>query len=364
MIRGYRYKLLPNKTQTAVLTEWLEKCRFLYNCALEHRREAWRVARKSIRYNDQTLELTQVRAEDPAWEAVPAQVARSALRTLQRAFEGFFRRIKQGQNPGHPRFRGKGRFDSFGIGRVSVEGKKVRVPKLGLVRFQKYRNLGGKIRDARISLKAGHWWVSFSCDLGVAPPKKPVTRAVGIDLGLQSFATLSDGQKIVNPRFFHKGEELLARRQRILAARKKGSKGRARARLLVARAHEHVRNQRLDFARKLAADLFQKYDLIAYEDLNIKGLARSSLAKSVQDAAWGMFIGTLASKAECAGTWAVPVDPRGTSIRCSQCGREVPKTLEDRVHRCFCGLMMDRDENAARNILALGRSAAVVRAKV
>lgn len=360
MIRGYRYKLLPNKTQSVVLAGWLEMCRFLYNCALEHRREAWRVAGKSITYNDQTKELTEVRAGDPVWEAIPVEVGRSALRTLQRAFEGFFRRVKRGQTPGHPRFRGKGRFDSFGIGRISVEGKKVRVPKLGLVKFHRYRELGGEIREARISLKAGQWWISFSCDMGEAPPKKPVAKAVGIDLGLDSFAVVSDGTKVANPRFFRKGQGLLARRQRVLSKRQNGSKGRARARLLVAKAHEHVRNQRADFVRKLAAEFYRKYDLIAFEDLNIKALARSGLAKSVQDAAWGTFIEALTSKAECAGTLAVPVDPRGTSVRCSGCGEAVPKTLSDRIHRCRCGLVIDRDENAARNILALGRSAADV----
>lgn len=353
--------MFPNKTQAAVFVQWLDMCRFLYNCALEHRREAWRVARKSITYNDQTKELTEVRAEDPAWEAIPVEVARSALRMLQHAFEGFFRRVKHGATPGHPRFRGSSRFDSFGIGRVSVEGKKVRVPKLGLVRFHKYRDLGGEIRDVRIALKAGQWWVSFSCDAGEAPPKKPVSKAVGIDLGLDSFAVLSDGAKIRNPRFFRRGEGLLAHRQRILSRRKKGSKGRTQARLLVAKAHEHVRNQRIDFARKIAAEFCRTYDLVAFEDLNIKGLAGSGLAKSVQDAAWGTFIRVLESKAECAGTWVVPVDPRGTSIRCSRCGEAVPKTLSDRIHQCPCGLVMDRDENSARNILALGRSAADVR---
>jgi putative transposase len=338
-------------------------CRFLYNCALEHRREAWRTAGKSITYNDQTKELTEVRAVDPAWEALPVEVARSALRTLQRAFEGFFRRVKRGETAGYPRFRGKGRFDSFGIGRVSVEGKKVRVPKLGLVKFHKYRDLEGEVRDVRISLKAGRWWVSFSCDIGEAPQKKPVARAIGIDLGLNFFATLSDGTKVENPRYFRRGEELLARRQRILAGRKKGSKGRAGARLLVSKAHEHVQNQRADFARKLASELCGKYDLVAFEDLNIKGLARTRLAKSLQDAAWGRFILAITSRAECAGTWAVPVDPRGTSVRCSDCGDAVTKTLSDRIHRCRCGLVMDRDENAARNILALGRSAADLRSQ-
>lgn len=237
----------------------------------------------------------------------------------------------------------------------------MRVPKLGLVKFRKYRELTGEILDARIVFKAGKWHVVFSCDMGEAPGKNTIQKAAGIDLGLESFATLSNGTKIENPRFFKNGEEILARRQRALAKKHRGSKNRSRTKLLVQRAHEHIRNQRLDFARKLVADLFRKYDCIFYEALNIRSLAAGRLAKSVQDAAWGKFIGALVCKAECAGRWAVPVDPRGTSVRCSTCDATVAKTLSERIHRCpLCGLTMDRDENAARNILALGRSAAVV----
>jgi putative transposase len=319
------------------------------------------MARKGRTYMDQTRELTELRAQDPAYREIPVGVSRSALRQLERAFQAFFRRVKRGEAPGYPRFKGRNRFDSFGIGRVSMEGKKVRVPKLGLVRFRKYRELGGEILDARIGLRAGKWYVAFSCDLGEAPERKPVQDPVGIDMGLESFATLSDGSKVENPRFLRKGEALLARRQRVLQKKKKGSKTRAAARLLVQKAHEHIRNQRLDFARKLSAELLERYDGVFFEDLNVRGLARSRLAKSVQDAAWGTFIRTLVGKAECAGRWAVPVDPGGTSQRCSECGLTVAKELSERTHRCLaCGLVMNRDHNAARNILALGRSAAVV----
>lgn len=361
MIRTYKYPLEPNRRQTVVLLEWLERCRVLYNVALEQRRDWWRIGRKSLTYFDQAKELTELRAADPIYEAIPAQVCRSSLCQLHRAFEGFFRRVKRGETPGYPRFKGSGRLTSFGIGRVSIQGKKVRVPKLGLVKFRKYRELCGKILDVRIIFKAEKWHVAFSCDVGEVPEKQSAKKAVGIDVGLKSFVTISDGTKIDNPRFFRNAEQTIARYQRALAKKKRGSKARARARMLVQRAHARVRNQRLDFARKLASSLLFRFDCVFYEDLNIGALAAGKLAKSVKDAAWGIFIRALICKAECAGRWAVPVDPRGTSARCSSCGTSATKTLSDRVHRCtFCRLEMDRDENAARNILALGRSAAVV----
>ena len=203
--------------------------------------------------------------------------------------------------------------------------------------------------------------MAFACDLGPAPEKVVVRSTVGIDLGLSSFATLSDGSKLDNPRFFRNGEATLARRQRELSRKKNGSRGRAIARLLVQKAHLHVRNLRADFLRKLAATLVGRYDCIVHEDLNLRGLAAGMPANSVQDVAWGGFIRALASKAEWTGKWVVPVDPRGTIIHCSACGAPAPKTLSDRIHRCDSyRLHMDRDENAARNILALGRSAAAV----
>jgi putative transposase len=355
--RTYRYPLRPTKLQEAVLTSWLAFCQRLYNAALEHRIGAWRRARKSVGYNAQTVELAALRAEDSEAAAVPSDVARSALRRLDRAFQAFFRRCRSGQAPGFPRFRGRDWYDSFSFRAVRVEGNLVHVPKLGPVRFHDYRPLEGIVQEVTIRRGAGRWWVSFSCDLGDAPPKVAVRRATGIDLGLTTFATLSDGSEVPNPRYFRRGEDCLTRRQRVLARKCRGSRSRQRAKLLVAKAHEHTRNQRLDFSRKLAAELFDQYDLIAYEDLAIRAMIRGPLAKSIADAAWGTFIRCLTSRAESAGRHAVAVDPRGTSQVCSGCGSVVRKTLSERTHACSCGLRIGRDWNSALNVLALGRSA-------
>jgi putative transposase len=357
MTRTYRYPLRPTKAQEATLLAWLGFCQRLYNAALEHRIGAWRRARKSVSLYAQTTELAVLRSEDSDAAAVPSDIARSALRRLDRAFQAFFRRCRSGEKPGFPRFRGRDWYDSFSFPAVRVEGNRVHVPKLGPVRFHDYRPLQGEVREVTIRRGAGRWWVSFSCDLGDAPPKVAVRRATGIDLGLTTFATLSDGSEVPNPRYFRAGEQCLAWRQQALARKCRGSKSRARAKLLVQKAHEHTRNQRLDFSRKLAAQLYAEYDLIAYEDLAIRNMIRGPLAKSIGDAAWGTFIRCLTSRAESAGRHAVAVDPRGTSQRCSGCGTVVPKALSERVHRCPCGLVLSRDQNAALNVLALGRSA-------
>jgi len=359
MLRTYRYPLNPTSEQEAILLAWLEFCRQLYNAGLEHRIGAWKQARVSVGYNAQTAELTALRAIDEEAAMVPVEVARSALRRLDRAFQAFFRRCKSGEKPGFPRFRGRHRYDSFGLGRVRCEGSRVLVPKLGPVRFHLYRPLLGEIRDVTIRRKCGRWFVCFSCDLGEAPAKVPVARAIGIDLGLTSFAVLSDGTEVANPRYFRAGEERLARRQQILARKRRGSLSRERAKLLVGKAYAHIRQQRLDFSRKLAVDLLSRYDLVAHEDLQIRNMVRGHFAKSISDASWGLFLHCLTCKAESAGRWAVPVDPRGTSQICSGCGTIVKKNLPEREHNCACGLRIGRDHNAALNILALaaGRAA-------
>jgi putative transposase len=353
MRRTYRYPLYPTRQQEGVLLGWLHFCQQLYNAALEERIGAWKRARKPIRLYDQQRELTELRASDADASAVPVLVARSALHRLDRAFAAFFRRCNGGEMPGFPRFRSRDRYDSFGIGRVRCDGDRVLVPKLGPVKFNAYREMRGEIKDVAIRRKCGRWFVCFSCDLGDAPAKIPVVRAIGVDLGLATFAVLSDGGAIQNPRFFREGEKLLADRQRRLALKKRGSRSRQRAKLLVGKAHEHVQNQRLDFSRKLTVDLFSRFDLVAYEDLRIRNMVRSPLGKSISDAAWGIFINCLVAKAESAGRYAIAVDPRGTSQRCSGCGTVVKKELSERTHSCECGLRIGRDENAALNILAL-----------
>lgn len=358
MIRTYRYPLLPTKAQEQVLEQWLVLCQRLYNGALEQRIDAWRKQRRTLTRIDQQKELTELRRVDAEYEVLPVIAARSPLRRLELAFQAFFRRIKRGEKPGFPRFRAHDRYDSMGIGRVLPNGDRLRVPTLGLVRIKLYRPIKGAVRDVTLRRTAKRWYACFACDIGAAPPKVAVRSATGIDVGLTSFATLSDGSSVDNPRFFRKSEALLARRQRSLALKKKGSASRLRARTLVARTHEHTKNQRLDFARKLSKELCERYDLIAHEDLAIRGMVHGTLAKSIHDAAWGTFLHALACKAEEAGKHLVAVDPRGTTQKCSGCGNTVRRGLGDRTHACGCGLVLGRDHNAAINIHALGLSAA------
>ena len=376
MIRSYRYPLHPTKAQEAILLHWLRMCCSLYNGALEERKSSWVKLKKGVSYLNQQRSLTIIRAQDPDFEAIPAAILRAPLKRLDRAYKAFFRRVKSGETPGFPRFKSSKRYDSFSLmGQFSEATPKakgrsaqVRIPKLGLVKFNQYRPLKGKVRDILVKREADRWFVIFQCDLGAAPEVVvDPTKSVGIDLGLTHFGTLDDGTTISNPRFFKAGQDLLARRQCALQRKRKGSRSRQRAKTLVQRAHAHVKNQRLDHARKLAKSLFETNDIVCYEDLSIQemisgpsrdGKYKLNLAKSIVDASWSITIHCLKCKAEEAGKLAVGVDPRGTTQRCSGCGTVVPKGLRDRVHDCpVCGLIMDRDQNAGCNIKALGLSA-------
>lgn len=358
MLRTFRYPLEPTKAQAEVLTHWLAACCSLYNAALQERRDAWAKQHVTIGYNRQTASLALIRGDDPEWKGIPSNVARSALRRLDEAFKAFFRRCKSGEKPGYPRFRSRDRYDTMGLGLARIDGNHVMVPKLGPVKFRRYRELKGTVRSVQIRRGADRWWLCVSCDLGDAPAKVSVRTYTGIDVGLESFATLADGTTVENPRFFRQGEELLARRQQALATKKPGSNSRKSAKRLVAKAHEHIKNQRRDFAWKLANRLLEKFDLVSFEDLQIKRMVHGNLAKSIHDAAWGLFLHALACKAEEAGKWAMPVDPRGTSQRCSSCSTIVRKVIADRQHICcVCGLSIHRDHNAALNVVALGMSA-------
>lgn len=367
MIRSFRYPLKPTKAQEAILESWLGRCQRLYNAALEQRITAWRMSGKGVSLYDQFKELTELRRCDRDYAETPCDILRDPLRRLDRAYKAFFRRVKAGEKPGFPRFRSRDRYDALafpaGTGDRHPSRGSVFVPLLGLVKFHEYREREGEIKEVRIKRTAKRWWVVFVCDIGAAPEKREINldRIVGIDLGLYSFVTLSNGEKVENPRYFRKGQDVIARRSRALQTKKKGSASWCRAKRLLGRAHEHVRNQRLDFARKLAAILFSRFDVVVHEDLNVQEMASSQdkgkgLRKSIHDAAWSCFISVLVSKAECAGTYTIGVDPRGTTQRCSGCDKVVRKDLGDRIHECVCGLRIDRDWNAALNIVALGKS--------
>lgn len=361
MIRTFTYPLRPTRDQIAKLEGYLNVCRNLYNAALQERREAWRIAHKGISYNEQSRQLTELRHMDADLAAVPIEIERSPIRRVDRAFSAFFRRCKLGQIPGYPRFRSQRNYKSFSFSFVSLNGNQLRIPNLGLVRFHKYRPIEGTPKEVNIRLNSdGKWRASISCDIGAAPEKVTVRHTIGIDLGISNFATLSDGTQVQNQKFFQRSEKLIARRQRILGRRIRGSKSFERQRVLVAKVHQHVKDQRKDFARKLACTLFERYDLIAHEDLNIRGMARGWLRKPIRDVAWRLFLQSLANKAERAGKHDIAVDPRGSSLECNVCGTEVKKPLGERTHKCACGSTLDRDLNAAINInnRALGKSVA------
>ena len=354
MKRSFKYRLHPNAHQAQILEQWRKQCCSLYNAALEQRITAWRQQGRSVLRYDQHIQLTELRASDPAWSAAPALVQRSALRRVDLAYAAFFRRCKQGETPGFPRFRSSKRYASFAIGCPAVRKDRVHVPKLGHVKLNLYRPIIGTIKGVTILRDGtGKWWISFACEVGPAPAKCEVRTRVGIDLGLTTLATLSTGETIDNPRFSKRSADQVARRQRSLARKQKGSRNRDHAKILVAKAHAHVANQRLDHARKATKQIFTRFDEAAYEDLNVCALARSKLSKSFADASWGVLLRCLVSKAEEAGKHATPKNPRGTSQRCSGCGENVPKTLSEREHHCpHCGLKIDRDHNAAINVLS------------
>lgn len=309
MIRTFRYPLHPTVAQEAVLLSWLGQCCDLYNAALQERRDAWRKQHVNVGHYDQYKSLTEWRGSDPGARAVPAWVQRSPLDRVDLAFKSFFRRCKAGQTPGYPRFRSKKRYDSFTVPDAKVVGNRVSLPKLPSIRFNQYRPLQGRILTVTVRRDSvGSWWVSFTCDLGAAPPKVEPVSVVGIDVGLKSLAVTSDGEVIENQRYSAVSAEKLARAQRILARRKRGSRSRERARVQVAKAHRHVQNQRLDCARKVAVSLVSKYDVIAHEDLQIRAMSRGLFAKGIHDAGWGVLLHCISCKAESAGKHVVAVD--------------------------------------------------------
>lgn len=355
MIRTQTVRLYPTKAQEATLNEWFYQCRRAWNQFLEQRIKAYKRRKESVKYEQQTAYLTKWRQRDNRMMAVPFAFTRDAARRLDKAFKSFFRRVNAGETPGFPRFKSANRFRSIEYNRNGnyVHDGKIRVPCLGLIKARNLRDLEGTIKSLRILRKADKWIAQLVIDDGKkSPPKRPIKTTVGIDVGLNSFAVLSNGDKIDNPRYYRNAQVRLASAQRQLSRKTKGSKRRRRAVRRAARLHERVANCRKNFAHHLSKELVSRFDLIAIEDLNVLGLSRGMLAKSVHDAAWSHFRHCVTYKAENAGVTLIAVDPRGTSQTCSCCGAVVRKELSVREHECHaCGLIMDRDENAAINVL-------------
>jgi putative transposase len=326
----------------------------LYNAALQERRDAWKICREHISLYDQQKELTQLRALDPETASVPVDIAREPLRRVDHAFRAFFRRCKAKQFPGFPRFRAKARYDSFATSMFSIDGETLRLAKTGL-RFRSHREIKGTARHCAVIRVGRKWTARITCEVGPAPSKQSVSNAIGIDLGLENFICCSDGSTVENPRWTAAYADKIARKHRALATKRRGSKNRERAKAALGRAYAKVRNCRSNFTHHVSKQLVSEYDLIAHENLNVAGMARSTFAKSILDAAWGQLLFQIAYKAEQAGRYAIAVNPRGTSQRCSNCGTVKKKELSERRHECACGANLHRDHNAALNVLALGQ---------
>ena len=397
--KAFKYRLSPTKKQEQVLFWTLMQCRQLYNAALTERRDAYNfhvrqhpgyydeetrkqlTAELTVNYYQQKGDLPAIKAElREEYQAIHSQVLQDVLLRLKRAFDGFFRRIRNGEEPGYPRFQGRNRYNSFTYPQAGgfslTHDNRVCLSKIGSLKVNLHRPMEGTPKTCTIKYEAGQWYAVFSCEVEQPEPLVPVESEVGIDLGITHFAALSNGTFIESPRYYRKTQKKLEKRQQSLSRKKRGSHRREKARKAVAKAHRKIRNQRRDFHHKEAKKLVQEHQTIVFEELEIKNVSRrakpkqdengmylpngaaakSGLNKSILDAGWGQFQQIVTSKAAWAGRTVLLVDPRYTSQVCSQCGIVRKKDLDERWHSCECGCELDRDTNAAINILRLGRS--------
>jgi putative transposase len=363
MYKTFKYRLYPNQQQR-LLEQQVEECRWLYNHLLAERRDAWQERHESLRYYVQATGLPTLKAERPTLAGVHSQVLQNVALRIDLAFKAFFRRCTAGEEPGYPRFRGMGRYVSLTFPQVPVgcrleaEDQRLRIANVGRVKVVLHRPLDDMPKTATIRRsRTGKWSVSFSCECAQPIPLPPTGADVGIDVGLKTFATLTEGDPIENPHFFRVEERALARAQRRLAKAEEGTPERAERRKVVARVHERTRWRRGDFAHQHSRCIVNQIDLIAVEDVSFNRMRHTHcLAKRIADAAWTQFAVSLSHKATWASRRSVAVHPADTSQDSSGCGHRQPLSLADRIYTCpCCGLVLDRDLNAARNILAVGR---------
>lgn len=361
VLKTYKYRLYPTKAQCGILGSQLELHRQLYNAALEQRVFAYKQRGKSVSCYGQINELPNLKAECPEYQTCNQSSLGQTLRRLDKSFQGFFRRVKSGQKAGFPRFRKFGAFDTIEFSGMrnggQIRDNRLYIQHAGLIKVKWHRELPVKPKTLSITRRNDKWYVNFIVDMP-AEALPPAGHDVGIDVGLTAFIATSDGETIEAPKHFVRAHHRIKRAQQRVARRKKGGNRRRKAAVLLAKHHEHIQNQRRDFHHKTARKLVNENDMIAAEKLNIAGLVRNNhLSKAISDAGWGAFLNILRDKAESAGRAYVEVNPSGTSQRCSGCDAVVQKSLSVRVHSCpSCGLVIDRDVNAARNILKLART--------
>jgi len=345
------------------MNQWLSECRWLYNHFLEERKNSYEQEKKSLSYYSQAVSIVKLKKERSRLANVHSQVLQNVAVRIDLAFNAFFRRVKAKEKPGYPRFKGFDRYDSFTFPQFGFEiiNDRVKLSKIGSIKINLHRPIVGTIKTCTIRRQSSKWYACFSCEYEPEPLQKS-SMAVGIDVGLENFATLSNKEKIANPRFFKTDQKALAKAQKKLSKQDKGTPERKKVKKVVVRIYERISNRRHNFIHQIARKIVNKFGIICIEKLNVKDMIDEhtkvfghKLNKNITDVAWSQFANVLSHKAEEAGRQFVAIDPRGTSQICSQCGTVVKKDLSTRWHKCpVCSLYIHRDLNASYNILALG----------
>jgi putative transposase len=360
-LKTFKYRLYPSPTQGRLLEDTLEACRRWYNACLAERKNAWEQEHRRIGKFEQLRKVKEYRKENEYAGKLHSHILQVVVQDLDKAFAAFFRRVKAGESPGHPRFKGKNRFDSFGLKEYGngfkVDGRRLKLSRIGRIRVRWHRPLEGKIKTVRLRRQAGKWSACFACEVE-EQPLPPTGKAVGIDVGVHHLLATSDGEVVENPRWYRTAQAKLRILQRRVSRRKMGGGNRKKAVLALQRQHEHITDQRRDFWNKVVHSLIIRYDVIVLEELQIRGMVRNRhLSKSLLDAGWGTLKRGLVDQAAEADRQVVWVSPAYTSKTCFLCGAEWKDlSLADRWVECSCGWSMDRDVNAALNILWAGRT--------
>lgn len=360
MRKAFKYRLWTNANQERELDIALETHRRLYNHMLNMRIASWECDRLSLDVYYQCRYFTSYRRDNPYMGRLNCSSAMGTIRRLDKSYQNFFRRVKNGEaKAGFPRFKGKGQFDSieypaYGNG-IKLNGNRLRVQHIGTIKVKLHRPHEGKIKTATLKREGEKWYLVLSCDLGDVSVPKSTNPPVGIDVGIESFLSTSEGEHFENPRFLKKELPELRRAGRAVSRKKKGGRNRKKAVRRLSRCHTRVRNMRRDNHHKTALNLVRRYGQIAVERLSVNNMLKNRrMARAISDAGWSGFREILKSKAESAGVEIIEVDPRYTSQICSACGETVQKSLSERRHICSCGCSLHRDVNAAKNILARG----------